>query len=651
MARPPRTPRPRGYRKYSKRLRELCWTDANHRRPYDSLSLSHTPCPQCGCVGRYKQSITFKEGHSGEWHRICLNCGSVHYPLQPEVPEWIREEIRSQQHIDDMSARATQSTGGGRRRLWRPTFPNGTPCTPRFGSCPPFPSRSLAMRTPRTPRSHGNEIRRMPSQGPATPGPSNLRIILDSPDPHDLCAFDEQIARRLQRRLDEEGKHNRAMQRAENINDVGPLFGPLLEDVQPSQTAPASPVIPLRQPLQDIQLAQTASIFPARPPRRLAPFLMDVDVDNSAGQSADLQPTPPPPPCTQPRCPAPTRRVLVSEPLEIISISSDSESNTPTCALPPLHSRSLWLRKQRDLDVISISSDTDLEEDNPPAREIVVVSSDGPSTPVVNRSQAATCRDDSRILTNVLHTLFQEDPERTALIDAPFQGMPADGYDMYQPDVVYPWEISSSDLDFDIPADHSTSTGTEHVAANTAARSVDVGPNIHDAVHGHEVTHEPTVGTHSTSMARGVTWYLNIVIWHKVRHHTAATDRNSPDEHVQNDILPATKSIRMDHEGIVFLKDIAVVRRVFVEASVKYFHLWSFMTTSWQSHSLGDAIYVSTERQHHTLLLRVASAQRCPLFEVKLLNASSECSSYGPPIQTSAPAISEKAKGKRRADD
>ena len=107
----------------------------------------------------------------------------------------------------------------------------------------------------------------------------------------------------------------------------------------------------------------------------------------------------------------------------------------------------------------------------------------------------------------------------------------------------------------------------------------------------------------------------------------------------------------MDHEGIVFLKDIAVVRQVFVEASVKYFHVWSFPTTSWQTHSLEDAVYVATSRQNHTLLLRVASAQRCPLFELKLLNASSQCSNYGPPIQSTAPEISEKAKGKRRADD
>ena len=107
----------------------------------------------------------------------------------------------------------------------------------------------------------------------------------------------------------------------------------------------------------------------------------------------------------------------------------------------------------------------------------------------------------------------------------------------------------------------------------------------------------------------------------------------------------------MNYEGAVFLKSLPVVRQVFDRAGVEYFDHWHFRTTSWHSRALDDAFFVSTERQNHTLLVRVPSAQRCPLFEVMLMNASSDCAHYGPMVQSSVPRLSEKAKGKCRAYD
>ncbi|KAJ3004620.1 hypothetical protein NUW54_g4727 [Trametes sanguinea] len=144
------------------------------------------------------------------------------------------------------------------------------------------------------------------------------------------------------------------------------------------------------------------------------------------------------------------------------------------------------------------------------------------------------------------------------------------------------------------------------------------------------VRDSPTAATES---APRKTWYLRVVIWY------------------QDNVLPVTKSLCIDGEGFVTLGQLTAAKEVFQHAGVDFFHLWDFHQTSWERHTLKSLIHISTERGYHTLLLRVTTVRRCPLFEVKLLEASSECSHYGQARPSLRPAISPKGKGKQRAQD
>ncbi|KAJ2976420.1 hypothetical protein NUW54_g11568 [Trametes sanguinea] len=120
---------------------------------------------------------------------------------------------------------------------------------------------------------------------------------------------------------------------------------------------------------------------------------------------------------------------------------------------------------------------------------------------------------------------------------------------------------------------------------------------------------------------------------------------------VQENTLPVTKSICVDGEGFITLGKLAVARQVFQDAGVDFFHVWSFRHTCWERHTLESLVHISTERCNHTVLVRMTTVQRCPLFELKLLEASSELSYFGPTRNTMFPPQTPKGKGKARALD
>ncbi|KAI0323242.1 hypothetical protein GY45DRAFT_1341569, partial [Cubamyces sp. BRFM 1775] len=230
--RTPRTPRPPRSSQFSARLRQLCWTGAYSRQPYDTADIREYPCTGCCAVGKWDQSITYKEGRSGQWHRLCLCCHTVEYPSQPPVPQWLREEICFQHQSDRDLARETkvnttrlsQHPSGAdsycAEHWWWPTSSVETFISRRDASHANLPLKSApALSRPRhegtrhsvSQTSIRRTARRLSLQHCATPGPSSHKIVSSnsdifgcSPEAHDTCAFDEEIARKLQQELDEE---------------------------------------------------------------------------------------------------------------------------------------------------------------------------------------------------------------------------------------------------------------------------------------------------------------------------------------------------------------------------------------------------------------------------------------------------------------
>lgn len=117
--------------------------------------------------------------------------------------------------------------------------------------------------------------------------------------------------------------------------------------------------------------------------------------------------------------------------------------------------------------------------------------------------------------------------------------------------------------------------------------------------------------------------------------------------------MPVTKSICINTSGDIYLRDYFIVRRVLDRARAEYFERWDFATTGWSHHTLDGPIHVSNMPGYHTVLLRMVGVRRCPLFALKLLDATSPNSRFGPTLPTppSAPPLSAKALGKQRARD
>ncbi|KAJ3018403.1 hypothetical protein NUW54_g345 [Trametes sanguinea] len=275
----------------------------------------------------------------------------------------------------------------------------------------------------------------------------------------------------------------------------------------------------------------------------------------------------------------------------------------PRTARPPRNTNSIpW-----DAEVISISSDTEPEDQDPAKSK---------ATPIAGEK----VRDD-------LDEPIAEEPSRAAPLKPPFYGMPDDGMETYQHDVVYPWEMSSSSSEDDFEfITLPTAREREHLLAAAEGNS-----HVYQVVT--NPVRVPDLPSAVTESQPRKTWYLRVVIWY------------------QDNVLPVTKSLCIDGEGFVTLGQFPAAKQVFQDAGVDYFHLWNFRQTSWERHTLKSLLHISTERGYHTLLVRMTAVKRCPLFEVKLLEASSECSHFGHTRSSLRPAVTPKGKGKQRAHD
>ncbi|KAI9069867.1 hypothetical protein FKP32DRAFT_1671022 [Trametes sanguinea] len=353
---------------------------------------------------------------------------------------------------------------------------------------------------------------------------------------------------------------------------------------------------------------------------RESPQLSDADAVANPANSASMdhaEASPksanatPKPPFTQPRrarSGTSLSRARSNSRHSVISLSSEFEITTPS--RPPRRPLRPLPRAQRpkipippDAEVISISSDTEPEDQNPAESNQTEAQRafDPREVNATRMSEEANAKD----LRGVPNELLVEDPSRTALLKSPFYGKSDDGLEQYQPDVVYPWELtsSSSEDDFEFIT-LPTARERERLLAAAEGNS-----HVYQAVT--DPVRVPDLPGSASERAPRKTWYLRVVIWY------------------QNDVLPVTKSLCIDGEGFVTLGRLPAAKQVFQDAGVDYFHLWNFRQTSWERLTLKSLIHISTERGYHTLLLRMTTVQRCPLFEVKLLEASSESSHYG----------------------
>ncbi|KAI9061271.1 hypothetical protein FKP32DRAFT_1678287 [Trametes sanguinea] len=375
---------------------------------------------------------------------------------------------------------------------------------------------------------------------------------------------------------------------------------------------------------------------------RESPQLSDADAVADPANSASMdhvEASPmsanatPKPPFTQPR---PARsgtslsRARSNSRDSVISLSSEFETTTPS--RPPRRPLRPLPRAQRrkipippDAEVISISSDTEPEDQNPAESNQTEAQRafDPREVNATRMSEEANARD----LRGVPNELLVEDPSRTAQLNSPFYGKSDDGLEKYQPDVVYLWDLTSSSSEDDI----------EFIKLPTARERERLLAAAEGNSHVYQAVTDPMrvrdLPGASTESAPRKTWYLRVVIWY------------------QNNSLPVTKSLCIDGEGFVTLSQLPAARQVFQDAGVDYFHLWNFRQTSWERHTMKSLIHISTERGYHTLLLRMTTVQLCPLFEVKLLEASSECSHYGHTRSSLRSPATPKGKGKQRAQD
>ncbi|KAI1789692.1 hypothetical protein LXA43DRAFT_1062650 [Ganoderma leucocontextum] len=93
---------------YSPLVRRLCQQGAYEWVPYDNDDFVKKilPCKGCQKAGRMTQNIAFKQGHAGEWVRVCRNagCGLICYPAQPGTPPDLLQEIEAARAADTCSS-------------------------------------------------------------------------------------------------------------------------------------------------------------------------------------------------------------------------------------------------------------------------------------------------------------------------------------------------------------------------------------------------------------------------------------------------------------------------------------------------------------------------------------------------------------------
>ncbi|TBU51958.1 hypothetical protein BD310DRAFT_982184 [Dichomitus squalens] len=185
------TPQPSRSR-YPEAVWRLSLTDAHEHRPFDSWGLQDRLCTQCGSRGRLIERVAFREGRAGEWYRLCIACGNIHFPPQPGTPPDLAAAIENARRESELQKLTGSSRSVGRPRS-APTTSGRRQGPVRGarrarGSLTPGPSGSSSV-------PGSGTVPFTPSSGCSSPE-----------DPFVQVAQDEALARALQARFDEEAK-------------------------------------------------------------------------------------------------------------------------------------------------------------------------------------------------------------------------------------------------------------------------------------------------------------------------------------------------------------------------------------------------------------------------------------------------------------
>lgn len=259
---------------------------------------------------------------------------------------------------------------------------------------------------------------------------------------------------------------------------------------------------------------------------------------------------PEPPPCTQPR---PATRA--DSPYSVIEISSGSEHGISPPAIPRLvRPRGRSTRAGgRDDEVISISSDSEPERpagqacspDAPPPSS-APPSSSAPAPPsdaalelseqcdgeaadepqehhggenVGSASALDRTRwirsDDVEAMCAVIDGKFREDPSRTALLNGPFYGVSDNARDSHEANVNYPRDSASFD-DARRSSDIENRSPTVEPLRIGDVEAMLVSLESLDP-YTFETFIEPALVRSSLLRQADSTWFLNVIIWHRVR--------------------------------------------------------------------------------------------------------------------------------------
>ncbi|KAI0665549.1 hypothetical protein C8Q78DRAFT_1083903 [Trametes maxima] len=433
------------------------------------------------------------------------------------------------------------------------------------------------------------------------------------------CANDEQIARHLQEALDDERKDQR-IRRADAIQDMMAAkvsrrssvpytlreLGAKLASWSGNpcgagrRTPVEADITMFGPPLEELLTQSGSKSVPdpnsaSTPTQRLEPF--SFNLDNSSSPSPREQPVS--------QLSPPSARAT-----SVISIHSSPSlsigGQARDAGLPHLPS------------VISIESSSDMGSRVLTNRRFLRRRSVGRTVPQggTGVDDAISISSDSDDCSRPRLKRAKPENNRTALLDAPFYGMPMDGKDLYQPDIRYPWEDSSS----------SDSCNDEFAPAPASQSQETLQPNgdvitDFDDVHRFELVVPAGSSTGNPLHGQGSPryWYATFIIYYR------------------ENTLPVTKMVCCDHDGNITVGQHFPVRRVFDAAGVGYFHYWNSSSTSWERKMLTSPLPLSV-KSSHTFLLRMTWVRHCPYFDRMLSKTLGNCLFFGPHLPAPAQA-------------
>ncbi|KAI1785021.1 hypothetical protein LXA43DRAFT_1100758 [Ganoderma leucocontextum] len=424
---------------YSPLVRRLCQQGAYERVPYDNDDFVKKvlPCKGCQKAGRMTQNIAFKQGHAGEWVRVCRNagCGLICYPAQPGTPPDLLQEIEAAREADAWSSTmATPNSHTSRSSVFSSTTPSqDLNITPSVGGefddwlSPLFRDldMELATRTLITSDSQTPESVAGPSTG------TGLSAFCSAPP---RCARDEEIARLLQDVL--------LLQQLEE--GPSPEVSPKVSDRGPEPMTLSSLTAELAAITGTQPLPTEASRATARPSVRNTPSRCSSPESSPSPRPRKkkqilVKPSPTPPPVKRkiygPMPPAPSAKSQVK--------ARSSAGNTkPAKSDKPRAEKPVKPRTETS-KADAAPSALHCGDTRPPI--VIVVSSDDECVPPTRRAEGA---DESDVIPprTQPRTARSRPDLRSALARRAPPTRPAEGAD--ESDVI---NITSSDSDSDSP--------------------------------------------------------------------------------------------------------------------------------------------------------------------------------------------------------